>query len=68
MKASTLGRTSWQNGAADATGLKEAVREAERRAVVRAWTESGGNVSRASRLLGVSRPTLYRLLREHGLK
>jgi two-component system NtrC family response regulator len=57
-----------EGGAADATSLKEAVREAERRALVRAWTESGGNVSQASRLLGVSRPTLYKLLREHGLK
>jgi excisionase family DNA binding protein len=35
---------------------------------VRAWTESGGNVSQASRLLGVSRPTLYKLLRDHGLR
>ena len=57
-----------EGAAAKATSLKEAVREAERRALVRAWTESGGNVSRASRLLGVSRPTLYKLLRDHGLR
>jgi transcriptional regulator of acetoin/glycerol metabolism len=57
-----------KGGAARATRLKEAVREVKRRELVRAWTESGGNVSQASRLLGVSRPTLYKLLREHGLK
>jgi transcriptional regulator of acetoin/glycerol metabolism len=54
--------------AAKATSLKEAVRKAERRALMQAWTESGGNVSQASRLLGVSRPTLYKLLRDHGLR
>ncbi len=48
--------------------LKNAVRDAERRAVARAWAEADGNVSRASKLLGVSRPTLYKLLREHGLR
>jgi two-component system NtrC family response regulator len=55
-------------GPADPTSLREAVREAEHTAVARAWAESGGNVSHASRLLGVSRPTLYKLLRDHGLK
>jgi two-component system NtrC family response regulator len=48
--------------------LKNAVRDAERRAVARAWAEADGNVSRASKLLGVSRPTLYKLLREHGFR
>jgi two-component system NtrC family response regulator len=50
------------------TTLKEAVVEAERSAVTRAWAESGGNVSRASKLLGVSRPTLYKLLKDHGIR
>jgi two-component system NtrC family response regulator len=48
--------------------LEEVVRAAERRALSRAWAEAGGNVSLASRLLGVSRPTLYKLLRDHGLR
>jgi two-component system NtrC family response regulator len=48
--------------------LEEVVRAAERQALSRAWAEAGGNVSLASRLLGVSRPTLYKLLRDHGLK
>ena len=48
--------------------LEEVLHEAEGRALARAWAEAGGNVSRASKLLGVSRPTLYKLLRAHGLK
>ena len=44
------------------------LRDAERRAVAQAWAEADGNVTQASKLLGVSRPTLYNLLRDHGLK
>ena len=55
-------------GAAPAGTLRDAVGAAERESVVRAWAESGHNVSRASRRLGVSRPTFYKLLREHGLR
>ncbi len=50
------------------SSLQDAVRDAERKAVRRAWAESDGNVSLASKLLGVSRPTAYKLLREHGLR
>jgi two-component system NtrC family response regulator len=53
---------------AGVTPLRDAVGEVERESVARAWAESGHNVSRASRLLGVRRPTLSRLLREHGLR
>jgi two-component system NtrC family response regulator len=52
----------------DPPTLREAIREVEVRALTQAWTEAAGNVSKASRLLGVSRPTLYKLLKEHGLK
>ncbi len=48
--------------------LQEAVRQAERRAIERAWAEAGGNVSRAGKILGVSRPTVYKLLKEHGFR
>jgi two-component system NtrC family response regulator len=48
--------------------LDEAVREAERQAVTRAWAQADGNVSQAAKILGVSRPTVYRLLHDHGLR
>ena len=44
-----------------------AVRDAaERRAISRALARSENNISAAARLLGVSRPTLYDLLKHHG--
>jgi two-component system NtrC family response regulator len=46
-----------------------AVRErAELAAVRRAIAQTRGNVSQAARLLGISRPTLYDLLRQHDLR
>ena len=36
--------------------------------IERAWAEAGGNVSRAGKILGVSRPTVYKLLKEHGFR
>lgn len=42
--------------------------EAERRALVEAMARSRGNLSAAARMLAVSRPTLYSLLRQHGMK
>ena len=42
--------------------------ETERRALLDALARSGGNLSATARLLGVSRPTLYSLLRQHGIR
>jgi two-component system response regulator AtoC len=47
--------------------LDEALRVAERQALLRALKHSAGNRSAAARLLGVSRSTLYSKLQEYGL-
>ncbi len=47
--------------------LKGAREQADRAAIHRAMTRSEGNVSAAARLLGVSRPTLYDLIKTYGL-
>ncbi|MEE8275238.1 MAG: PEP-CTERM-box response regulator transcription factor [Alphaproteobacteria bacterium] len=48
--------------------LKEVRERAEREALQRALAQVDGNVSRAAKLLGVSRPTLYDLMRHHNFK
>ncbi|RMD91083.1 MAG: PEP-CTERM-box response regulator transcription factor [Alphaproteobacteria bacterium] len=48
--------------------LKEARQEAERRVIQQALAQAEGNISEAARLLDISRPTLYQLLSEHGLR
>jgi len=47
--------------------LREVRREAERETIEIALTQTGGNISKAAGLLGISRPTLYDLLDDHGL-
>jgi two-component system NtrC family response regulator len=46
--------------------LREARKSAERETIALALAEADGNISKAAGLLGVSRPTLYDLLEEHG--
>jgi two-component system, NtrC family, response regulator len=47
----------------------KAVREvADRRAIRRAIARTEGNISNAAKLLGVSRPTLYDLLKQYGMQ
>lgn len=52
----------------EAFNLRLVRQAAEERAVRKALAFSDGNVSRASELLGVSRPTLYDLMRKLGVK
>jgi two-component system NtrC family response regulator len=47
--------------------LREARRRAERDAIEMALAHAEGNISKAAKLLGVSRPTLYDLVQEHGI-
>lgn len=42
--------------------------QAERQAIMRALSHSGGKVSAAADLLGISRPTMYDLIRKYNLK
>jgi two-component system NtrC family response regulator len=42
--------------------------QAEQVAVLRAMAAAGGNMSMAARLLGVSRPKLYDLMKQHGIQ
>ena len=48
--------------------LSQAREEAERREIPRALSRVEGNISRAAKLLGISRPTLYDLLRHHNIR
>jgi two-component system NtrC family response regulator len=48
--------------------LKAAREQADRRAIRNALARSDGNISNAAKLLGISRPTLYDLLKQYGLQ
>ena len=53
---------------ADALNLKTAREEADRRVIRRALARSEGNISNTAKLLGISRPTLYDLLKQYELQ
>jgi two-component system, NtrC family, response regulator HydG len=56
-------------GAAPADPLifRQAVSAASKAALIAALKQTGGNCARTARLLGISRPTVYRLIARHGL-
>lgn len=57
------------SAAADAAlNLRSARERADRRAIARALSRAEGNISGASRLLGISRPTLYDLIKSYDLR
>jgi two-component system NtrC family response regulator len=58
------------NGSEDAmpVNLKAAREEADRKAIRQALARTEGNISNTAKLLGISRPTLYDLLKQYGLQ
>jgi two-component system NtrC family response regulator len=48
--------------------LKAAREQADRKAISRAISQTEGNISSAAKLLGISRPTLYDLLKQYELQ
>jgi two-component system NtrC family response regulator len=48
--------------------LREVREQAERQTVLRALTHSDGKITKAADLLGISRPTIYDLIRKHNVK
>src|SRR5690606_35924745 len=51
----------------DVLNLKNAREQTDRKVIRRALARSDGNISNTARLLGISRPTLYDLLKQYGL-
>lgn len=51
----------------DVLNLKNAREQTDRNVIRRALARSDGNISNTARLLGISRPTLYDLLKQYGL-
>jgi len=56
------------SGEAIPVNLKTVREAADRAAIRRAIAHTDGNISAAARLLGISRPTLYDLLKQYGLQ
>ncbi len=55
------GKEAWLN-------LRSAREAADRVAIRRAMMQCDGNISHAAKLLGISRPTLYDLLKQYGMQ
>ena len=55
-------------GDTDQINLKAVRDAADRKAIRRAIARTEGNISNAAKLLGISRPTLYDLIKQHGLQ
>ncbi len=57
-----------EEAAGDALNLKAAREQADRRMIRQALARTEGNISSTAKLLGISRPTLYDLLKQYDLQ
>lgn len=55
-------------GAPEPLNLRQVRDEAERIAIIKVLSRADGNIVQAAQLLGVSRPTLYDLIKRHALR
>ncbi len=62
-----LGKPADNDDEIDMINLKAVRDVADSRAIRRAIARTEGNISNAAKLLGISRPTLYDLIKQHGL-
>ena len=66
--AEDLDLTEEGDAESQALNLKQAREAADRRMIRQAMARSQGNISLAAKLLGISRPTLYELLKQYDLQ
>ncbi len=66
--ANDLDLEAGENEPIDLLNLKAAREAADRMAIRRAISQTNGNISNAAKLLGISRPTLYDLLKQYQLQ
>ncbi len=57
-----------EEGQAEVLNLKSAREEADRKVIRRALARNEGNISNTAKMLGISRPTLYDLLKQYELQ
>ncbi|ANU07865.1 PEP-CTERM-box response regulator transcription factor [Paraurantiacibacter namhicola] len=68
VSAEDLDLTPEDDAEADTLNIKSAREQADRRVIRHALARSEGNISNTARLLGISRPTLYDLLKQYDLQ